>query len=173
MRRILIFSMLLFLLTGCGAQETFETIGNAYQESGMSDLWQIAVDMPVEMAMPVMETEGADKLYLGDGFTLSTHVNEGGDISRTLLEHTGLSKDKLDIISTDCGDWKRYDAAWTSAGEGGAQTGRISVLDDGKNHFVMLAMTPSENAGEVTQLWQPIFRSFRLEAFGTQVNTGS
>lgn len=173
MKKILVFVMLMFLLTGCKAQETFETIGNAYEESAVTDVWQIAVDLPGEMAMPVMETQSADKLYEGEGFTLSTHIGQGGDMNSTLLEHTGLSKDKLNVICTDCGQWKRYDAAWTTAGEGGAQTGRIAILDDGKTHFVMVAMTPAESAGEITEVWQPIFRSFRLEAYGTQVNTGS
>lgn len=173
MKKIWIIGILALVLAGCGAQETFETIGNAYDEPVSGDLWQIAVDLPGEMAMPVMETESADKLYLAEKFTLSTHTSPAGDVNRTLLEHTGFSKDKLDVISTDCGEWKRYDAVWTSAGEDGQQTGRIAILDDGKTHFVMRAMTSADNAGELAQVWQPIFRSYRLEAYGTQVNTGS
>lgn len=173
MKKLLLISVLALALTGCGAQETFETLGNAYAEPAMAEAWQLSMDLPAEVAAPVMETGEADKLYLCDGYMLSTHMTEAGDLNQTLLECTGFPEDSLDMIRTDAGQWKRYEAVWTAAGEEGEQVGRIAVLDDGSYHYVLTAMAAADEAGELAEVWQPIFRSFRLVEPGSQVNSGS
>ena len=173
MKKMLLLGVLSVALCGCGSQETFETITDAYQEPVMAQSWQLAVDLPAEAVMPIMETDREDKLYVCDSYTLSTHITQSGDLNETIRTYTGLSMEQLELIGTNADAWKRYEGIWTSAAEDGEQIGRIAVLDDGEHHYVLLAMTQSDSAGELTEVWQPIFRSFRLVEADSQVSSGS
>ena len=173
MKKLFTVAILTFVLCGCASQETFETLGNVYQEPAMSQSWQLAVDIPADAATPIMETDHEDKLYLCDGYTLITHISQSGDLNETIRSCTGLSKEHLEMICTDAGAWKRYEGVWTCAAEDGERVGRIAVLDDGNRHYVLMAMAQADKAGELADEWKPVFRSFRLVEGDSQVSSGS
>ena len=173
MRKCWIIGVLVLLLTGCGAQETFETLGDLYVEPVAATAQEMAVDLPAEIAAPVMESGDSGKLYLCDGYTLTMQTFESGDLNRTLQECTGYGRDALTVMETVRDDVTRYECVWTSAGEGGDQLGRLTVLDDGCYHYVLTVMADAAEAGQLSQTWQHMFNSFRLVAPGTLVSTGS
>ena len=168
MKKILVICLLILLLAGCGSPKTFETVADNYTEPVHAEAWQILVRFPPEAALSVLESDDtAGKLYLCDGYALTVQTLEAGDLNRTLKEITGFSKDALMVIETAQGGQKRYDCAWTAAGEGGEQTCRAAVLDDGNYNYVITVMADCENAGALQEAWKGIFDSFTI------INTGT
>ena len=56
-----------------------------------------------------------------------------------------------------------YECVWTSAGEGGFQTARAKILDDGVWHYCLTVFAPAENVSSLQADWQSIFDSFGLD----------
>ena len=53
MKKIWIIAMLVLLLCGCGAQETFETLGQV-QQPVQADPWQILLDLRMKQAADML-----------------------------------------------------------------------------------------------------------------------
>lgn len=162
MKKIVVVLFMALLLTGCSAQQTLETISDAFDVSAMAKTQQIQLSLPEEAAVESMENEDAGKLYLCDGYCVTVQTMDAGDLDRTLRQTTGFSKDKLTVIKTRTGDYSRYDCAWTATGEGGDQTCRGVVLDDGYYHYVVTVMADANKAGELSATWQHILDSASL-----------
>lgn len=167
MKKILIVCLLVLLLTGCSSPKDFETVADNYTEPHQAEAWQILLKLPPEAAVTVFESGDTGKLYLCDGYTLTVQTMEAGDLNRTLKEVTGFSRDTLMVIGTMQDSLKRYDCAWTAAGEGGEQTCRAAILDDGNYHYVISVMADYSSAGALQEAWQGIFDSFSI------INTGA
>jgi hypothetical protein len=48
-------------------------------------------------------------------------------------------------------------------GESGQLVCRAAVLDDGNYHYCLTAVAPAANAGELSEQWNALFASLRLE----------
>lgn len=173
MKRIWIVSMLLMFLSGCAAQETFETVGVIDDIPMTSPAWEIAADIPDTLVAAAMETDNAGTLYLCDDYMMTMHTLTGGDLNGTFMECTGFEKDKLQPMETVTNGTTRYETVWSSVSETGDQIGRIAIIDDGNFHYVLTVMADAEKAGDLAETWQMLFRSFRIEEPGSIINSGS
>lgn len=173
MKRFLGIVLIAVLLTGCGNEQTMETVGDVQAAPVISAVQRIQVQLPPELATPVLQGEETGALYLCDDYSVTVQTVEAGDLNRTILNATGRNKDELDILQTRKGDAKCYQWVWTANGESGIQVGRGCILDDGVYHYVLTALADESVAGKVRPVWQEIFASYCLAAEREPVSTGS
>ncbi len=151
----------MLLLTGCGAEETFETIADEFIRDAAAPVVEIYLELPEEAAAPVSQSEQGT-LYQCDGYDLLLQTLEAGDLDRTLRAVSGHSREELTVIQTGMAGVKRYDLVWSCMGETGEQVCRACVLDDGNYHYVLTAQTDADRAGELESTWEEIFGSYSL-----------
>ena len=173
MKKIWMLATLMLFLCGCGAQETFETLGQVEQTPVQAAPWQIMFDLPEDAGSPVMESPDSGKLYMCKDYSVMVQTLPGGDLNETFLQCTGFPVSGLQIMRTKEDAIKRYDTVWAATAEDGDRVGRIAVLDDGSYHYVLTVMADAEKAGSLTDSWQTLFRSLHIEDPKTIVNTGS
>lgn len=162
MKKCWLVLVLTLFLTGCGAQETFETVSDVYDTPVMAQTGQLELALPKEAAVPSMESEDAGSIYLCDGYTLTVQTLAGGDLDRTLRQITGFARDQLTVMQTQSDGITRYACVWSAVGEGGDQVGRAVVLDDGSYHYAVTVMADFDDAGDLAKTWQSILDSAKL-----------
>ena len=130
MKKLCILLLCVLLLTGCAAEETFETVADAYGEQNLPEPKQVMLSIP-EDAKAVAGERGV--LYLCDGYEITVETLQSGDINETLRQLTGFESDELTVMETAQLDQSRYECVWTAAGEGGADK---CVRIDGEGHHL-------------------------------------
>jgi hypothetical protein len=115
----------------------------------------------VEAAALTMEGDSG-KVYVCDGYTVTLHTCEAGDLDATLCMVTGFDRDSLPVMERMDEGMKRYECVFTAAGEGGDQVGRAVILDDGNYHYTMTLLTDAASVGELSDVWQNILTSVRV-----------
>lgn len=173
MKKLWIFVITLLLFSGCGAQETFETVSDAYAKPVSTAIRQVILDVPQDAGMEVLQSADAGEIYLCDGYTVTVQTMASGDLDKTLRAVTGYARENLDVLQTRQEDFKRYECVWTAAGETQTQIGRACVLDDGDYHYVVTAMAGEDLSGDLAEVWKALFDSFRLVGADVDLNTGS
>lgn len=153
--------LLLMLLSGCGARETFETLGNACIGGSLPEPKQIHVELPREAAAVANSAQSA-VLYLCDGYDVTVQTLSGGDLDATIRSTTGYDRTELTVIELASGKYMRYDIAWSCAGEGQEQICRATILDDGAYHYVLTCMGPQADYRTMGKAWDEILGSFDL-----------
>ena len=161
MKKVWIIGILALLFTGCATQPV-ETVSDIYVEQTAAAAQQIIVDLPEEAAQPVMESGDGEKLYLCGGYEVRIQTLGSSDLSSVLEEVTGYSKDRITLIETAAGPYRRYDCSWCSAGAEGELVARTAILDDGSYCYCVTAMAASEDANDLKQQWQHLFSSLKL-----------
>lgn len=161
MKKYLSILLLGLFLCGCTAQETMETISDEILLPVMAQPRNIAVELPGETALPVVEND-AGRIYVCDEYEIVLQTLDAGDLSSTLQILSGMEKDRLTVMETFSDDVTRYEFVWTSAGEQGEQLGRGVVLDDGHYHYCLSVLRNSEKAEKSQINWNQVFQSFRL-----------
>ena len=161
MKKVLIILLLPLLFTGCAAQPV-ETVSDIYVEQIPAAAKQIIVDLPEEAAQPVMESGDGEKLYLCGGYEVRVQTLHSGDLNSVLEEVTGYSKERITLIETAAGPYRRYDCSWCSAGAEGELVARTAILDDGSYCYCVTAMAANEDANDLKQQWQHLFSSLQL-----------
>lgn len=152
--------LLMILLTGCGAEETFETIADELVLPVMAQPRFICVDLPGETALPVIENDHG-RIYVCNDYEIVLQTVESGDLESTIQLVSGLSKNDITMMETGAEDISRYEFVWAAAGEGGDQTGRAAILDDGNYHYCLSVLCSTGN--EKSQInWDQVFSSFQL-----------
>jgi len=157
---LLILTMIL-LLCACSAEDTFETLQDAYGQQ------QIPVQRMMQLSIPegeqVKVLQNGDKmLYLCDAYEITTEILPAGDLSETMHTLSGFGADDLTVIETGFTDAAKYEWVWTAAGETGEVIGRAVVLDDGCYHYCMTVMANAKDAGALADVWQQLLATFRL-----------
>ena len=152
--------LLMILLTGCGAQETFETVADEPVQPVMAQPRFVCVDLPGETALPVIETDNG-RVYVCNDYEIVLQTLFGGDLEETIQTISGLSEKDITMVQTGGPDICRYEFVWAAAGEGGDRCGRAAILDDGSYHYCLSVL---RHAGdEKTQVnWDQVFASFQL-----------
>lgn len=158
MKKWMLWMILPLLLTGCKAEETFETIADEQVLSVMATPKQIVVDLPEGAVAPVLETEG-EQIYLCDGYDILIEVRPSGNLTGTVRDLSGYEKEDLTVMETQWQEVSRYEFVWASAGENGDRLGRAVILDDGQYHYCMSVIRDAQ--GEDSQIvWNQVFSSF-------------
>lgn len=162
MKKLWAVLILVTLLAGCGAKQTFETVSDLNDVSAMAQMQQVELSLPEEAAAPSIENPEAGKLYLCDGYTLAVQTMESGDLDKTLRQLTGYGRSQLTLMQTNRNGIDRYECVWSAVGEDGDQIGRAVILDDGCYHYSVTTMASAQRAGELATTWQEIFDSVKL-----------
>ena len=160
------------LLTGCGAEQTYETVEDLIPAEPVMTPQQFVVNLPEEAAAPTFQDE-SQEIYVCRDYTVTKQIFPSGDLEKTVNTITGMSKDDLQVMKTIHEAYDRYDFVWTSAGEEGLQVGRASILDDGNFHYVLSTLAGEETAGELREDIQEIFASSKLLDPDINLHTGS
>lgn len=160
MKKLWMVLAILLLLSGCGGQETLETVADDMAEPVMAVTKEISVALPEEAEQTVLEGVSGN-LYLGRDYTIAVETVDAGDLDKTLYAMTGFHRDDLTILTTTQGNVTRRDFVWVSAGESGEQMGRGVILDDGSYHYCLSVLRPAQ--AETSQIiWEDVYQSFSL-----------
>lgn len=161
MRKCVLLLLMILLLTGCGVEETFETISDDLVQPVIAQPRSISVELPGETALPVIENDNG-RVYVCNDYEIVIQTVDAGDLEETMQLLSGHSREKLTVMETFSDGISRYEFVWASAGEGGEQTGRGLILDDGQYHYCMSVL---RNAGENEKShinWNQVFSSFTV-----------
>ena len=172
MKKVFVLFLLTVLLTGCGSQETFETVEDIIPAEPVAVPQQFFVSLPDGAATPTFQDENGE-LYVCQDYTISKQIAESGDVAKTIKSLTGQSQEDLQVIKTIHDAYDRYDFVWTAAGEEGLLLGRACILDDGNYHYCLSTQTQEESAGELRQTMQDLFDSCKLLDPDINLSTGS
>lgn len=161
MKKKIIVGLLALLLTGCAAEETFETVSDDLVQPVMAQPREIAVSLPGEVSMPAMESDSG-RMYLASDYEIYIQTLERGDLNATIQTVSGYEQDSLTVMQTSLDGVDRYEFVWTCAGEHGDRIGRGVVLDDGDYHYVMSVLRDADTTENTQIVWNDVFGSFRL-----------
>ena len=109
MKKMCIVLLLALLLTGCGGNNTRETISDNHDVPTMVEMKNLSVELPNHLSTPVLESQTAGKLYICDDYWVSVQTVAAGDLAQTVYNITGMQKDKLDILQSRQGEVKCAD----------------------------------------------------------------
>lgn len=161
MKKCVLFVLFAVLLTGCAAEDTFETIADEWIQSAAAPKAEIVLALPEEAVSPVASGDDGT-LYQCDGYEICVQTLESGDLDATLRRVTGFDRDHLTVIETEFQGVTRYDLVWSCMGENGEQVARACILDDGNYHYVLSTLADAARAGEFAETWEALFGSYAL-----------
>ena len=164
MKKWLVIVILLSLLTGCGATDTFETLGDVpHLNPGTPEMREVILKIPAEAVIAASDTVEGISLYECGGYTILLQTFSSGDMRSTIQTLTGFSPEKLTLMESVCGDHTRLDWVWTAGAEEGDMVCRGTLLDDGNYHYCLCAMAEANEAEQLSEQWNALFGSFCLE----------
>lgn len=161
MKKYAFFLLISCLLSGCAAEDTFETLADEWVHSAAAPAAEIILTLPDEAAAPVSQSENGT-LYQCDGYDILLQTLESGNLDGTLRSVTGYGREYLTVLQTRSGNVKRYDLVWSCLGESGEQVCRTRVLDDGNYHYVLSVLGDANRMGEFEAVWEELFSSYSL-----------
>lgn len=157
----LVVLLLGLVLSGCAAEETFETIQDEIVQTAAAQPREITVRLPDNAVSPVLESD-SEQVYLADDYEIVIETRTAGDLEGTIQAISGYKKDQLTLMQTRQGDVARYEFVWVSAGEKGDRLGRAVVLDDGNYHYCMSVLRDAERTEKSQIVWRDVFQSFAV-----------
>ena len=163
MKKWLLFTLVMMLLTGCGKPIDYETMSDRYVPAVMPEAAQIQLSLPEDAAVLTLADESGGALYLCEDYSIAVQTLPAGNLDSTLRELTGYGTPQLQLYSWQQDKLQRHECVWTSAAETGDQVGKMVLLDDGVFHYAVCMMMPAEKAEALTAVWQQISRSVRVE----------
>ena len=165
MRKIIVIVLLLTMLTGCGAIQTMETLGDvAHSSPTQLPLRAVALNLPEDAALETWETDAGMTIYTCGQYWIVLQTFASGNMAESLRQMSGFAPEALTILESNCQDHKRYDWVWTATAEEGELVCRGALLDDGKHHYALYTMASAQDAGGLQAEWNQLFGSFCLES---------
>lgn len=161
MKKWMAIGLLALLLSGCAAEETYETVADELVVAAMAQPRSISVELPGEAAVPAVEGESG-RMYLCQDYEIYIQTMDAGDLNATIQTVSGYAREDLTVMETEQDSVKRYEFVWASAGEKGDRIGRGVVLDDGNYHYVMTVLRDAETTATSQVVWSDVFGSFSL-----------
>ncbi len=161
MKKFTVLLAAVVLLSGC-AQKNYETRSAPCGAEAAPVAGVISIQLPDDLSAAAMSTQSGDSLYIADEYEVVLQTLQGGDVDATLKSCTGFDRGKLTVVQTQQDGLKRYDCAWTSAGEGAQAVSRATILDDGNYHYVLTVTAPGDWGEAVSAAWQQLSDSFRI-----------
>lgn len=162
MKKFLCVMLALVLLSGCQQPKDLETLSDNYEQLDLPQPKEVFLQLPEDAAKAVLDAAETGTLYLCDSYSVAVQTLPAGNLDATLRQVTGYGREKLQLWEMKEGDVSRYSCVWASAGEGGDQMGKSTILDDGNYHYVLSVMAPAEDAGELADTWQQLMDSFSI-----------
>ena len=156
-----LIALLVLLLTGCGAEETFETVSDDLVQPVMAQMRQVSVWLPEDAAAPALESEDG-AVYVCEDYEVYQQVLPSGDLEATVRSVSGFDMENLTVVTSSRDGCKCHDFVWASASEQGDRVGKGCILDDGSYHYVLTVLGNAESAGENEEEWRQILDSFAL-----------
>lgn len=160
--KIFVLLMMVLMLTGCGAAETYETVNDEPVVAQAAEPREMQFWLAQDPVLPAMESEEGT-LYLCGDYDVMAQTMPSGDLSRSIYQVSGFKPEELTLIQTESGDIDKYEFVWTGASESGQRIGRATLLDDGDYHYVLSATVDAELMEEYQEVWNGIFESFELD----------
>lgn len=160
--KILVLLMMVLMLTGCGAAETYETVNDEPVAATLAEPREMQYWLAQDPVLPAMESEQGT-LYLCGDYDVMVQTMPSGDLNQSVYQVSGFMPDELTLIQTEAGDIDKYEFVWTGASESGHRIGRATLLDDGNYHYVLSATIDAELMEEYQEVWNGIFESFGLD----------
>ena len=162
MKKIAMALLLSLLLSGCGAEETLETISDDIPlQPVLAAPAEISVRLPDNAVSPVLESD-TEQVYFCEDYEIAIETRSSGDLGSTITALTGFDPEQLTIMHTKTDAADRYEFVWVSAGEEGDRLGRGVVLDDGSYHYCMSVLRDAENPKKSQVVWSDVFSSFSV-----------
>ncbi len=158
MKIFVVVLLIMGMLTGCSG-EVLETLSDVYAEGQPLPQRILEVSLPEDAAVMTMSSDTDDTLYLCDGYVVTTYIEPGGSLDRTLKTVTGYDSSCLTIMETTRDGLACYQCAWSAAGEADMQVGNAVILDDGTFHYAVSVMADADQAGKLEATWQHILDS--------------
>ena len=161
MKIVLLLSLLVLFLTGCGARvETWETVEDtvAVTESA-SPVYDIIVGLP-EAAL-TDETDNSRR-YETEYLQVETSMFQAKDLNDAVHYLSGFEAENLTILQTTRFDLPEYQFAWYCQTEEGGRLCRADLVMDGTTCYGVVCSF-SEEAGEIA--WteaRQVFSAFGL-----------
>ncbi len=159
--KIIVMVLMMALLSGCGTQETYETIADEAVQSVMASPRQILVDLPGDALAPVLESAG-EQVYLSRDYEIIIETLDGGDLNATVSAISGYDPGELTLMKTEQEGTTRHEFVWACAGEHGDRLGRGVILDDGNYHYCMTVLRDAVSQGVSQTSWEDVFSSFHI-----------
>ena len=156
-----LIALMALLLTGCGAEETFETVSDDLVQPVMAQMRHVSVWLPEDAAAPALESEDG-AVYVCEDYEVYQQVLPSGDLEATVRSVSGFDLENLTVVTSSRDGCKRHDFVWASASEQGDRVGKGCILDDGSYHYVLTVLGNAESAGENEEEWRQILDSFAL-----------
>lgn len=160
MKKLWIVLLAALVLSGCGVQETVETIADEWIIPVAAKPRETNLNLPGEALACAMESN-AGRMYFGDSYEVSVQTLSSGDLNATLEDITGFSRDDLTVMKTQSGDVDRWEFVWAAAGEKGERLGRGVILDDGEYHYC-LSVLQDTDVTDCQIIWSEVLRTFEL-----------
>lgn len=162
MKKCIIPALIAFaVLSGCGAQETVETVSDALDAPVMAQMREISLVLPEEAASPTVESD-SERLYLCEDYEITVQILDGGNLDQTVKTLSGYGRDVLTVVSTRKDDLDCHEFVWACSGEQGERVGRAMILADGSYHYCVSILGDAQQAMENKVLWDDMFQSFTL-----------
>jgi hypothetical protein len=161
-KKCLICLLVVVFLTGCAAEQTMETISDELMKPVMAPVGKVELSLPESAWVQSMQGSNEDKLYFCNGYTVAVQTMHRGDLVETVQALSGFLPESLEIMETVSHGNKRWDWAWTCAGEGGDMICRAAVIDDGNYHYCVTVMASAASAGQLETEWNSLLESFAV-----------
>ncbi len=161
MKKMMFLAALCLVLTGCGGEQTMETLADELAEPVMAQPREVGVRLPDNAVAPVLESD-TEQVYFCEDYEIIIQTLSSGDLEETVQTLSGYEKEELTVLETLQDGVKRYDFVWACAGEEGDLLGRAVILDDGSYHYCMSALRPAEDTENTQIVWKDVFSSFTL-----------
>lgn len=160
MKKLWLVLLAALLLSGCGAQETMETIADEWVIPVAAKPRETTLNLPGEALACAMDSDSG-RMYFGDSYEVSIQTMSSGDLNATLEDITGFSREDLTVMKTQSGDADRWEFVWAAAGEKGERLGRGVILDDGEYHYC-LSVLQDADVTDCQIIWSEVLRTFEL-----------
>lgn len=159
MKKLILTTLCIMLMSGCAATDTFEQIQDVYVQIPMEAPKEIQIELPADAGSTVLAGQDG-RLYFCEGYEIAVETCPSGDLEQTIKGMTGYEREDIAVFETAAAvGVKRYEFVWTSAGEGGEIVCRAVIMDDGLYHYCVSLTALSSEAGSLQEAWNEILKS--------------
>lgn len=165
MKKLWFLLFVVLLLTGCSAEETFETVNDALAVPASAIVYEVSLGLPDEASKQTIRQD-MDVLYVCDNYILTVQKLDGGDLQGTVKQISGFDKEDLTMIRTVREGFPCWHLTWTTSGEEEPQVCRAVILDDGAQHHVVTVMAEASVSAQLAEQWQNVLSTVALISTG-------